>query len=203
MEGRGLGWVMLPDSSPDLWKEGTHWWFLGGTSLSWRWRDYRIRLLLQESEWTSSSTIELLNRNTQKEVARFKASLVSWTLLPVATNVTFVTFESRKELGWIWWQMFDSSSKRCRGKSSQYGEIFLFSLQCKTWNIHKTDQSWNFSSTNLHYILVYNLQSTNFPTQKYHLQSTCLCPLRSTIYNENYGRIYNLQFDLTPPPNNS
>merc|ERR1711940_17076 len=52
-------------------------------------------------------------------------------------------------------------------------------------------------STKLTKVGVYNLQSTNFPTQKYHLQSTCLCPLRSTSYNENYGRIYNLQFDLT------
>ena len=25
-------------------------------------------------------------------------------------------------------------------------------------------------------------------------------PLRSTIYNENEGQIYNLRFDLTPPP---
>jgi hypothetical protein len=33
---------------------------------------------------------------------------------------------------------------------------------------------------------------------KNHLQSTCFSPLGSTIYNENNGKIYNLQFDLAP-----
>ena len=38
----------------------------------------------------------------------------------------------------------------------------------------------------------------NFFSPKNHLQSTCFNPLWSTIYNENKGQIYNLQFDLTP-----
>ena len=49
-----------------------------------------------------------------------------------------------------------------------------------------------------HFLISY-LQSTTFLAQKLHLQSTCFKPLRSTIYNENNGQIYNLQFDLTPP----
>ena len=48
------------------------------------------------------------------------------------------------------------------------------------------------------YTLFYFLSTIyNFFGPKYHLQSTCFNPLWSTIYNENNGQIYNLQFDLT------
>ena len=68
----------------------------------------------------------------------------------------------------------------------------------------KTSEIYNFNQSlekliykSTHFWISY-LQSTIFLAQKNHLQSTCFSPLWSTIYNENKGQIYNLQFDLTP-----